>query len=652
MKKNLNESQELAVHEAKNAFVLAGAGTGKTSVLTHRIVRLVEEGVPMQKILAVTFTNKAAREMKSRIKDMLEGQSMSDAWVGTFHGICHRILRMYWQEAGLVKGFTIMAEADQLSLIKRTIMWESGEPKDEDVKGIQSFINKEKDKGKRPKDIVVKPKDAIRANFKKWYEHYETRCAIEGVVDFAELMLRVFELWRDNKSIRESFQKKFDHILVDEFQDTNPLQYAWLNGLKRKENVFFAVGDDAQSIYGFRGAVIENVQKFIKDYDAKLIKLEQNYRSTKPILSVANAALSMAEGVIEKNLFTTKQGRKKPKVIGVATSREEAKQVRKMMEEAHANGTPYSEMAVLYRTNALSRAFESECAQHRIPAKVFGGMRFYERQEIKHALAYLKLMASPQDDGAFLRIINIPPRGIGLTAMDNYIPEVKQTESLYEALIPERMTCVSKKSKEAFLSFRATIEDLKREFASGGLLLSEKVRMLMQRSGLVEWYKKLVAEGKEDRDRLENLTELVEAAKSFEEEFPAASIEDFLSMSMLESSANTPEKEGDTEYVSLMTIHAAKGLEFECVWVAGVEEGLLPHIRSVEEKNVEEERRLWYVAMTRAKTSLMLTVSESRESYYAVEASVPSSFLKELPRGSSLFDYEGSPGIKRKLKWQ
>jgi DNA helicase II / ATP-dependent DNA helicase PcrA len=302
-KKNLNNEQELAVNGDGNLFVLAGAGTGKTSVLTHRVVRLLESGVPLNKIMAVTFTNKAAKEMKGRLQDMTH-HSLSGAWIGTFHGLCHRVLRQYWAEANLTQGFTIMSDTDQLALIKRTILNEGADAKDEDPKGIQTFINKEKDKGLRAKDIAAQPKNFDKARLKKWYELYQIRCEKEGVVDFAELMLRVFELWRDNSSIRKRMQSQFQHILVDEFQDTNALQYLWLNMLKSAENNIFAVGDDAQSIYGFRGAMIENVQKFITEHNATLIKLEQNYRSTKPILELANSVIGHSDTLIAKKLFT------------------------------------------------------------------------------------------------------------------------------------------------------------------------------------------------------------------------------------------------------------------------------------------------------------------------------------------------------------
>ena len=648
---HLNPSQKDAVTvKNEHVFVLAGAGTGKTSVLTHRIAWLQEQGVNVNEVLAVTFTNKAAREMKNRLSKML-GDPLKDAWIGTFHGICLRILRENHALANLHPKFTIMDEADQMAFLKRICLSRDEEPSKENAEELKAFIQSYKDKGIRSKDVVFKKRDARGEDLKDAYAQYEEWCEMESVVDFSELILKVFEMMRDEKAFREKMQTRFKHILVDEFQDTSVLQYEWMKWMVGPKSFAFAVGDDDQSIYSWRGAVVKNVNSFITEYKAKLVKLEQNYRSTAPILALANEAISLNDGRLGKTLAATKPGKELPVLYGAIDHDEEADMVRTRVKELHASGVPYKEMAVLYRANALSRGFEHALSKSSIPYKVFGGLRFYERQEVKHALAYLKLLATPDDNGALIRVLNIPPRGIGPGTVDWLLSESSLVLGSVFDFIKEDMPNIGlpARGRAALLKFKTMMVGLRAEQHTGSPV-ADRLKFILERTGLKAWYEELVADKKEPQDRLDNLEELVNAARGFEKEFPNATLEDFLAITTLETAQTKPDKEGEDDYVSLMTIHAAKGLEFAAVFVVGVEEGILPNQRCTAEKaDLEEERRLFYVATTRAKAWLTLSTCVNRMKYGSTEEVEPSRFLKEIPL-KSLVKYEGTPKIKRELK--
>jgi DNA helicase-2/ATP-dependent DNA helicase PcrA len=647
---HLNPAQKDAVTvKNKHVFVLAGAGTGKTSVLTHRIAWLLDQGVDLHNVLAVTFTNKAAKEMKDRLGRMLE-VPIKDAWIGTFHGVCLRLLRENHELAKLNPRFTVMDEADQLSLVKR-IMLTVDEPIDkESVDPVLAFIKHYKDKGIRSKDLKFEPNDRLNDDLKYFYFRYEEWCEMESVVDFAELILKVVEMLRDHPEFRAKMHKRFKHVLVDEFQDTSILQYEWMKLMVGPKAFAFAVGDDDQSIYSWRGAVVKNVNSFIQEYDAKVVKLEENYRSTAPILKLANEAIDLNTGRLGKTLTATKPGKELPLLWGAVDHDEEADNARNQIKKLHASGVPYKEMAVLYRANALSRAFEHALSKSGIPYKVFGGLRFYERQEVKHALAYLKLLAAPEDNGAFSRVINIPPRGVGAQTLEEL------TYKAYDVYIPMfdmikddmDLKIQSKKAIQALKDFKKMIVEL-RETQHDGSPVADRLKNLLDRTGLKAWYEELVAAKKEPQERLDNLEELVNAARGFEKEFPNATLEDFLSTTTLEPAQNKPDKEGENDYVSLMTIHAAKGLEFASVFVAGVEEGVLPNPRCLDDAELEEERRLFYVAITRAKAWLTLSTCANRMKYGDTKEVDPSRFLTELPL-KTLIKYEGPPKIKKELK--
>lgn len=642
---HLNKEQQEAVQlQGQHAFILAGAGTGKTSVLTHRISWLLEQGVDISEVVAVTFTNKAAREMKERLGKMVK-VSLKDAWIGTFHGICHKILRANYKLAGLPSSFTIIDEGEQLGVIKRAILSHNQELSKELCAEVQIFINKHKERGTRSKDVVIAPKDGRSRELNRWYAAYEKRCVQESVIDFAELMLRVYEMWNENPGFLKNFHDRFRYILVDEFQDTSTLQYNWLKLLTGKSSLIFAVGDDDQSIYGWRGAVVKNVSLLIKEYGAKLIKLEQNYRSTDAILNLANAVIGANDDRVGKTLRTPRKANELPIVRGMADQNEEAQFVCEKIKELYGQGVPYKEMAVLYRASALSRPFEHEFTKAGIKYVVYGGMRFYERQEVRHALAYLKLIAAPQDDGALLRVINMPPRGIGLTSVDKLQEHAKSIgKSNFDAI--ETLE-IGGKAKQGLKDLKRVVDELRAE--NTGSAVADRLKTLLESTGLRQWYKDQIKAGKEPEERLENLDELVSAARGFEKEFPHGTMEDFLSITALESSSNKADKE-DKEHVSIMTIHASKGLEFEAVFVAGVEQDIIPNARCLEPPLIQEERRLMYVAITRAKTWLTLCLCFQRMKYGDVGECEPSVFLKELTNPKKLLKYVGMPYLGRKLK--
>ncbi len=619
---NLNSEQLAAVTlPAQHALVLAGAGSGKTRVLTTRIAWLVQTGtVSPSGLLAVTFTNKAAREMMVRIGAMLP-INIRGMWIGTFHGLCNRLLRAHFRDANLPQTFQILDSQDQLSLLKRVM---KGLGVDEDrfpPKQVQYFINAAKEEGRRAGKVEVYD-DFTRRN-QELYAAYDEQCQKEGVVDFPELLLRSFELLSNNELLRNHYQARFRHVLVDEFQDTNRLQYRWLRLLVGQHNVMFAVGDDDQSIYRFRGANVGNMADFERDYRVEnIIRLEQNYRSYGNILKAANTLIAHNKNRLGKNLWT-EAGEGEP--IRVFEASSDAEEARWLVEEVKSlinEGQARRDVAVLYRSNAQSRVVEHALFSAGLPYKVYGGLRFFERMEVKHALAYLRLVANSDDDGAFLRVVNFPTRGIGARSIEAVQDAaVAAGSSLWQA--------VGKLSGKTALSvgaFVTLINALRTE--TQGLPLQEAVQVVIEKSGLIAHYK---AE-REGADRIENLNELVNAAAVFVQEEDENDLTAFLSHASLESGDNQAAEGADA--VQLMTTHSAKGLEFHTVFVTGMEEGLFPHEQSLnEDDGLEEERRLMYVAITRARTRLYFSFAQTRMLHGQTRFNVASRFLDEVPGG-------------------
>jgi DNA helicase-2/ATP-dependent DNA helicase PcrA len=627
----LNDAQRAAVTAPLGpVLVLAGAGSGKTRVLTHRIIWVIQaEGASPHNILAVTFTNKAAAEMRGRVEQLLDMPS-GGLWIGTFHGIAHRLLRMHWREAGLVQGFQILDSEDQQRLIKKLIKAQNLDESRWVPREVQSFINSHKDEGKRPRDIKDKD-DPTRAQFIRLYGDYEAACAKAGVVDFAELLLRAYELWRDNAGLLAHYQQRFRHVLVDEFQDTNSIQYNWLKLLVGKEGYPFAVGDDDQSIYRWRGAKVENLHQFRRDYStAVLCRLEQNYRSTGAILAAANGLISHNSGRLGKNLWTSGAQGDPIRLYAAFNERDEAEFVTHRIRDWVAHGGVRREIAILYRSNAQSRVFEEAFISGRIPYKVYGGLRFFERAEIKDALAYLRLISNRNDDASFERVVNLPTRGIGAKSLDAIREYAKGAGStLWEAAAACIGDALGPKASQALHGFMSLIERLAHEVTS--LPLHEQVDHVLQGSGLIEFYKK--EKGERGEGRVDNLDELVSAARGFtpegtDGEMPP--LESFLAHAVLESG----EGQGGAweDCVQMMTLHTAKGLEFPMVFLCGMEDGLFPHQRSLNDiDGLEEERRLCYVGMTRAMKQLFLTYAEQRRLHGVDSYGAPSRFIKETP---------------------
>ena len=627
----LNDAQRAAVTAPLGpVLVLAGAGSGKTRVLTHRIVWVIQaEGASPHGILAVTFTNKAAAEMRGRVEQLL-GIPGGAMWIGTFHGIAHRLLRMHWREAGLVQGFQILDSEDQQRLIKKLLKAQNLDESRWVPREVQGFINSNKDEGRRPKDVKG-GEDPTQAQFIKLYADYEAACAKAGVVDFAELLLRAYELWRDNAELLAHYRRRFRHVLVDEFQDTNAIQYGWLKLLVGKEGHPFVVGDDDQSIYRWRGARVENLHQFRRDYPGVLLcRLEQNYRSTGSILAAANGLISHNSGRLGKNLWTQGSKGDPVRVYAAFNERDEAEFVSHRIRDWVAHGGSRSDIAILYRSNAQSRVFEEAFISGRIPYKVYGGLRFFERAEIKDALAYLRLMANRNDDASFERVVNLPTRGIGAKSLDSIREYAKGAGStLWEAAAACIGDTLGPKASQALRGFMTLIERLAHEIRD--LPLHEQVDHVLKTSGLVDFYKREKADRGEAR--VENLDELVSAARGFtpegaEGELPP--LEAFLAHAVLESG----EGQGGAweDCVQMMTLHTAKGLEFPMVFLCGMEEGLFPHQRSLNDLDgLEEERRLCYVGMTRAMKQLFLTYAEQRRLHGMDSYCAPSRFIKETP---------------------
>ncbi|TMG92858.1 MAG: DNA helicase II [Betaproteobacteria bacterium] len=617
---NLNPEQLAAVTlPDQSALILAGAGSGKTRVLTTRIAWLIQTGnVSPNGVLAVTFTNKAAREMLTRISAMLP-ISTRGMWVGTFHGLCNRLLRAHYRDAGLPQLFQILDSQDQHAAVKRVLKALSVDEDRFPAREAQYFINAEKEEGRRARDVEIG--DEIARRYAEIYAAYDEQCQREGVVDFAELLLRTFELLSRNEVLREHYRNRFRHILVDEFQDTNRLQYRWLKLLAGPKNIMFAVGDDDQSIYRFRGAHVGNMAEFERDFRVEnVIRLEQNYRSHAHILAAANALIAHNKKRLGKNLWTSAGQGEPVRIYEAQSDGYEASWLAEEVQALKRGGLRLADIGVLYRSNAQSRIIEHALFSNGIPYRVYGGLRFFERMEIKHALAYLRLVANPDDDGAFLRVANFPARGIGARSLEALQDAAKAGDaSLYKAA-----SGLSGKSGAALAAFLRLIESLKAE--TQGLLLPETVEVMLERSGLVAYYK-----GERDgADRVENLSELVNAASAFVNEGEEHDLPGFLAHAALESGENQAAEGADA--LQLMTVHSAKGLEFHAVFITGLEEGLFPHEQSVlEDDGLEEERRLMYVAITRARTRLYLSFAQTRMLHGQTRYNVASRFLDELP---------------------
>jgi DNA helicase-2/ATP-dependent DNA helicase PcrA len=619
---HLNPEQLAAVTAPdEHALILAGAGSGKTRVLTTRIAWLVKGGrATPANILAVTFTNKAAREMLTRVTAMLPVNPRG-MWIGTFHGLANRMLRTHHREAGLPQTFSILDSQDQLAAIKRMLKAMNVDEDRFPPRELMYFINGQKEEGIRSREVRVT--DETTKGYAELYAAYDEQCQREGVVDFAELLLRCYELLARNEILREHYSQRFRHILVDEFQDTNRLQYRWLKLMAGRSSFLFAVGDDDQSIYTFRGANVGNMADFERDFKVRnVVRLEQNYRSHGNILDAANALISNNRNRLGKNLWTS-AGKGEP--LRVFEGESDNDEARWMVEEAQAlvrDGTRLSHIAILYRSNAQSRVVEHALFSQGIPYRVYGGLRFFERAEIKHALAYLRLVAAPDDDNAFLRVVNFPTRGIGGRTLEQLQDAAKQAgTSLMKA---------AEGTKAA--AFRKLVDDLRAEVQ--GLPLPEVVEVTIARSGLIEHYKT----EREGADRIENLEELVTAATAFtqeEREVESGEAVDpltaFLTHAALEAGEHQAGEGQDA--LQMMTVHSAKGLEFDVVFLTGLEEGLFPHEQSVVERDgLEEERRLAYVAITRARNRLYLSHAQTRMLHGQTRYNIPSRFLEEIPQ--------------------
>ncbi len=624
----LNDAQRAAVTAPLGpVLVLAGAGSGKTRVLTHRIAWLIQsQDVSPHSILAVTFTNKAAAEMRARVEQLL-GAPGGALWLGTFHGLAHRLLRLHWREAGLPQGFQILDAEDQLRLIKKLIKAANLEDSGFVPKDLQYFINKHKDEGRRPQQLKTNA-DRAAAQMIKFYAEYEQACARSGVIDFAELLLRAYELWRDNPALLEHYRHRFRHVLVDEFQDTNSIQYAWLRLLVGSTGALFVVGDDDQSIYRWRGARVENLHRFRDDFpQAGLFRLEQNYRSTGAILDAANALIGNNSGRLGKSLWTH-GGRGDPvKLYAAFNERDESDFVVTRILEWVQRGGRRSDAAILYRSNAQSRSFEEALILARVPYRVYGGLRFFERAEIKDALAYLRLIVNRDDDASFERVVNLPSRGVGAKALDSIREAARAAgSSLWQAAATVVAAGAAGRATASILGFLQLIDRL--THGAQALPLHEQVDHVIQGSGLVEHYQKDKADRGEAR--VENLAELVSAARDYTPEGEMPPLQSFLAHAVLES--GEAQGEAFEDCVQMMTLHSAKGLEFPLVFLCGLEEGLFPHQRThIDLEGLEEERRLCYVGMTRAMKQLYFTYAEQRRLHGIDSFNAPSRFIREIP---------------------
>jgi DNA helicase-2/ATP-dependent DNA helicase PcrA len=616
---DLNDAQRKAVTtESKHALVLAGAGSGKTRVLIHRLAWLIQvEHVSPLSIMAVTFTNKAAGEMRERAQSLLQVSARS-MWIGTFHGIAHRLLRMHWQEAGLPENFQIIDSDDQHRILRRLIKEEGMDEAQWPARQAQWYINARKDEGQRP-DAIEHMGNPMTAQWVRIYELYQASCDRAGLVDFADLLLRAHELWLNDPSLLDHYRNRLSHLLVDEFQDTNSIQYAWIRMLAGDKGSVLVVGDDDQSIYGWRGAQVANVQHFRRDFsDVQVIKLEQNYRSSGTILEAANALIANNEDRMGKKLWTADDKGAPITLYSAFNEQDEARFVVEQIEQWLGKGRRADEAAIVYRTTAQSRLFEEHLLKASIAYRVYGGQRFFERAEIRDALAYLRLIQNPNDDAALERVINTPARGIGqktvsllrLQARESSLPMWQAAqECIRQNLLPAR-------ALTALNAFMSLISDLRERMQDW--TLGNQVQGLIEESQLVKHYEKEPREKMESR--VENLRELVNAATAFilpseDEDAGMNELQSFLSHASLE--AGETQGEAWDDCVQLMTLHSAKGLEFPMVFIVGMEDGLFPHQRSVTEAGgrLEEERRLCYVGITRARENLCLSHAEVRRMF-------------------------------------
>jgi len=633
----LNEAQREAVTAGSDhLLVLAGAGSGKTRVLIHRLAWLIQvEHVSPLGVLAVTFTNKAAGEMRERAGKLLQ-VSTRPLWIGTFHGIAHRLLRMHWREAGLPEEFQILDSEDQQRLLRRIIRDEGMDEAHWPARQAQWFINARKDEGERPRHIDHQDHPAT-ATWVEVYRRYEDYCNRGGLVDFAELLLRAHELWLEHPPLLDHYRRRLQHVLVDEFQDTNAIQYAWVRMLAGDTGRVFVVGDDDQSIYGWRGARVENVQHFVRDFpDVRTVRLEQNYRSTGNILEAANTLIAHNEARMGKNLWTSGPKGSPIRLYAAFNEQDEARFVVDQVRQWLDQGRRADDAAVLYRTTAQSRLFEEYLLRANIPYRVYGGQRFFERTEVKDALAYLRLLHNPNDDAALERVINKPTRAIGEKTV-SLLREQARASSL--TLWQTASACIAQgtfatRAGTAVAAFIRLVEGMRERMQDW--TLGNQMQGVIDESRLVEHYEKEPRERMETR--IENLRELVNAADAFilpQEDADAGltELQSFLSHAALEAGETQGESWDDC--VQLMTMHSAKGLEFPLVFIAGMEDGLFPHQRSVEEAGgrLEEERRLCYVGMTRAREQLYLSYAEIRRMHGSENFCRPSRFIDELPSG-------------------
>ena len=643
---NPQQAQAVECNPKTSALILAGAGSGKTRVLTTRIAWLLQnQHAGVHNIMAVTFTNKAAKEMQTRLSAMLP-YNLRAMWLGTFHGICNRFLRLHYRDAGLPQTFQILDSSDQASIIKRLLKQLNIDEKSLAPRTLQGFINAQKEAGLRAN--VLDAPDPFTQRLIKCYAEYEQLCQREGVVDFAELLLRSYEILNANPALLAHYQSRFTHILVDEFQDTNKLQYAWLKLLADGGAAVFAVGDDDQSIYRFRGANVGNMTQFLRDFQINQpIKLEQNYCSVGNILAAANAVIQNNTDRLGKNLRTDAEAGEKIRFFAAYNDIAEADFIVNEIKELKRENWQLNQIALLYRSNAQSRVLEQALFQAAISYKIYGGLRFYERLEVKHALAYLRLAINPNDDNALLRVINFPPRGIGTRSIENIQAAAQQqNSSLWQA---------AQGMGKKIAPFIELVEQLRGQV--GVVSLAELVKSVLDLSGLIKHYQnqKQISE----QERVENLEELVNAATGFRVEDvqldmlpenladnPALPVIAFLSNAALESGENQAGS-GD-QAVQLMTVHAAKGLEFDAVFISGMEEGRFPSELSMNEAGgLAEERRLMYVAITRARKRLYISMAQQRMLHGQMQYGVPSRFVDEIP--DSLLHHLSPPSKSRNL---
>jgi DNA helicase II / ATP-dependent DNA helicase PcrA len=627
----LNEAQRDAVAcESQNLLVLAGAGSGKTRVLVHRIAWLIQaEGLSPWSILAVTFTNKAAREMRLRIEEMLQIGTQG-MWVGTFHGLAHRLLKAHWQEAGLVQNFQILDSDDQLRLVKRICREMELDESRWPPRQAQWFINGQKDEGLRSAHLEPAGNDIYLQTMHRVYAAYEVACERGGLVDFAELLLRAHELWLNNPELLSHYQGRFRHMLVDEFQDTNTIQYAWLRVLAGDKIPIVAVGDDDQSIYGWRGAKIENIQLFTQDFEnTRTVRLEQNYRSTGNILQAANAVITHNFGRLGKELWTAGDQGDPITLYAGFNEQDEARFIVERIEQWVNGGELRQDAAILYRSNAQSRVLEEALIRAGMPYRIYGGQRFYERLEIRNALSYMRLMVGRGNDAAVERVINTPPRGIGGKTVDKLREVARERDlSLWNSIaIVQEEKLLPARALTALEGFCVCINEL--DSATDELGLDELIDHVIEQAGLIEMHKK--EKGERGQARVENLEELVTAGKQFETvDDDLSPLQEFLDNAALDAGDAQADEHEDS--VQLMTLHSAKGLEFPLVFLAGVEENLFPHRMSLEEPGrLEEERRLCYVGITRAMKQLIITYAETRRMHGNESFNAPSRFIREIP---------------------